>query len=114
LVKITAEGVPRSGVTRVGEVASTTVDPVPVVVPAISAVPLAATTGVVRVVVRVIAGVVVALATVPANPLADTTETDVTVPLVAGAAHAGTPPTTVSTFPVDPIGSLDATLVADS
>ena len=32
-------------------------------------------------VVSVIAGVVVAVATVPANPLADTTETLVTVPL---------------------------------
>ena len=39
-------------------------------------------------VVKVIAGVVVAVATVPANPLADTTEADVTVP-VAAADHVG-------------------------
>jgi len=38
------------------------------------------------VVVRVIAGVVVAVATVPANPFAVTTETLVTVPVV-GVAH---------------------------
>jgi hypothetical protein len=39
----------------------------------------------VTVVDKVIAGVVVALATVPDNPLADTTETLVTVPAPAGA-----------------------------
>jgi hypothetical protein len=38
------------------------------------------------VVVNVIAGVVVGLATVPAKPLLDTTESVVTVPLV-GAVH---------------------------
>lgn len=32
--------------------------------------------------------------------------TDVTVPLVAGGAHAGTPPATVNTLPVDPTASL--------
>ena len=42
----------------------------------------------VTLVVRVMAGVLVAVATVPAKPLADTTETLVTVPLVAGAASA--------------------------
>ena len=57
----------------------------------------------VMLVVSVIAGVVVAVATVPAKPLADTTETLVTVPLVAGAAHVGAPPVVaVSTWPVVP------------
>ena len=46
----------------------------------------------VMLVVRVIAGVVVAVATVPAKPLAVTTDTLVTVPLVAGAAQVGAPP----------------------
>jgi hypothetical protein len=44
------------------------------------------------VVVSVMAGVVVAVATVPANPLAVTTETDVTVPDVAGLAQEGGDP----------------------
>ena len=57
----------------------------------------------VTLVVRVMAGVVVAVATVPAKPLADTTDTLVTVPLVAGAAHVGAPPVVaVSTWPVVP------------
>lgn len=57
----------------------------------------------VMLVVSVIAGVVVAVATVPANPLADTTDTLVTVPLVAGDAHVGAPPVVaVSTCPVVP------------
>ena len=38
-------------------------------------------------VLKVIAGVVVAVATVPAKPLADTTEALVTVPAPAGAAQ---------------------------
>ena len=51
----------------------------------------------------VMAGVVVAVATVPAKPLADTTETLVTVPLVAGAAQVGAPPVVaVKTCPVVP------------
>ena len=55
------------------------------------------------VVVKVIAGVVVAVATVPAKPLADTTDTLVTVPLVAGAAQVGAPPVVaVNTWPVVP------------
>ena len=57
----------------------------------------------VTLVVRVMAGVVVAVATVPAKPLADTTETLVTVPLVAGAAQVGAlPVVAVSTWPVVP------------
>ena len=57
----------------------------------------------VMVVVRVMAGVVVAVATVPAKPLAETTDTLVTVPLVAGLAQVGAPPVVaVSTWPVVP------------
>ena len=56
----------------------------------------------VMVVESVIAGVVVAVATVPASPLADTTDTDVTVP-VAAADHVGVPaPALVSTWPSVP------------
>lgn len=51
----------------------------------------------VMVVDSVIAGVVVAVATVPANPLADTTDTLVTVP-AAAVAQVGVPaPALVST-----------------
>lgn len=57
----------------------------------------------VMLVVSVIAGVVVAVATVPAKPFADTTETLVTVPLVAGAAQVGAPPVVaVKIWPVVP------------
>jgi len=81
-----AEGVPRAGVTRVGLVARTT-EPEPVVLAAEMAVPLPCRMPV-TVVESVIAGVLVAVATVPANPLADTTETLVTVPPEPlGAAH---------------------------
>ena len=53
----------------------------------------------VMVVESVIAGVVVAVATVPASPLADTTDTDVTVP-VAAADQVGVPaPALVNTWP---------------
>ena len=55
------------------------------------------------VVVKVMAGVVVAVATVPAKPLAETTDTLVTVPLVAGAAQVGAlPVVAVNTWPVVP------------
>lgn len=77
-VRTTAEGVPSAGVVSVGEVASTTL-PLPVVVAALMAVPLPDRMPV-MVVVRVIAGVLVAVATVPAKPLAVTTETLETVP----------------------------------
>lgn len=80
-VSTTAEGVPRAGVTSVGEVASTTL-PLPVVVAALMAVPLPDSMPVTDV-VRVIAGVLVAVATVPAKPLAVTTETLETVPAPA-------------------------------
>ena len=54
------------------------------------------------VVESVIAGVVVAVATVPASPLADTTETLVTVP-PPSVAHVGAPaPPLVSTWPSVP------------
>jgi len=77
-VPTNADGVPNAGVTRVGDVANTT-DPDPVVVAALIAVPLPCKIPVMEV-VRVMAGVVVDVATVPANPLALTTETLVTVP----------------------------------
>lgn len=95
-----AEGVPRAGVTRVGLVASTTA-PEPVVVAAEIAVPLPCRMPV-MVVESVMAGVVVAVATVPASPLADTTETEVTVPEVAGEAQAGEPATIVRTCVFEP------------
>ena len=48
---------------------------------------------------RVMAGVVVEVATVPAKPLADTTDTLVTEP-VAGVVHVGAPaPALVKTLP---------------
>jgi hypothetical protein len=60
------------------------------------------------VVVRVIAGVVVAVATVPANPLALTTDTEVTVPDVAGFAHdGGDPVVAVRTCPVVPSANME-------
>ena len=46
----------------------------------------------VMLVVKVIAGVVEALATVPANPFAEATETVVTVPPVEGFVHDGLAP----------------------
>ena len=66
------------------------------------AVPLPFKTPVIEVLI-VMAGVVVDVATVPAKPFADTTETLVTVPLVAGFAQVGAPPVVaVSTWPVVP------------
>lgn len=65
-------------VTNVGDVARTTA-PEPVVVAADMAVPLPESMPVIEV-DMVIAGVVVAFATVPAKPLADATDTEVTVP----------------------------------
>ncbi len=73
-----AVGVPRAGVTSVGEVAKTT-EPEPVVVAAEIAVPLDCNRPV-MLHERVMAGVVVEVATEPARPLALTTETSVTVP----------------------------------
>ncbi len=77
-VRTTAEGVPNAGVVSVGDVAKTTL-PLPVVVAAEIAVPLPDKIPVTDV-VSVIAGVEVAVATVPANPFAVTTETLETVP----------------------------------
>ena len=58
-------------------------------------------------VVSVMAGVVVDVATVPAKPLAVTTETEVTVPFVAGAAKVGTAPAPaeVKTCPTVPVAT---------
>ena len=75
LVKVPLAGVPKTGAIRVGPLFKTTVDPEPVVVAAEIAVPLPARTGLLIEVVSVIAGVVVGLATVPAKPLAVTTDT---------------------------------------
>jgi hypothetical protein len=94
LVRTAEEGVPRAGVTNVGLVAKTTL-PDPVVVAADIAVPFPWRIPVI-VVERVIAGVLVAVATVPAKPLAVTTDTDVTVPVV-GVIQAGKPADTVKT-----------------
>lgn len=77
-VPTSVEGVPRFGVTRVGDVARTTA-PEPVVDAAEIAVPFPERMPV-TVVERVMAGVVVLSATVPAKPFAETTETSVTVP----------------------------------
>ena len=56
----------------------------------------------VTVVESVMAGVVVAVATVPARPFAETTDTLVTEP-PASVAHVGVPaPLLVSTWPVVP------------
>lgn len=55
------------------------------------------------------AGVVVGVATVPANPLADTTDTDVTEPPPpppVGVAHDGSPEAKVRTCVSVPFGSL--------
>jgi hypothetical protein len=84
-------GVPSAGVIRVGLVAKTT-SPDPVVVAALIAVPLPFKTPVMAV-VSVIAGVVVEVATVPVKPLAETTDTEVTVPV---------PPTDVQTGALEP------------
>ena len=55
------------------------------------------------VVERVIAGVVVLLATVPDKPLAETTETEVTVPVPETVLHVGAPlPLLVKTCPEVP------------
>lgn len=84
-VKTAADGVPNAGVVRVGLVAKTTF-PEPVVVAAEIAVPSPFRIPV-TLVERVIAGVDVAVATVPAKPFADTTDTEVTVPIPPGSAH---------------------------
>jgi hypothetical protein len=70
------------------------------------AVPLPDKTPVI-VVLSVIAGVEVDVATVPANPFALTTDTDVTVPEVAGAEDTHLEPLEVRTFPE----ALGATVV---
>ena len=64
-----------------------------------SAVPLPLINPVI-VVVNVIAGVVVAVATVPANPLAETTDAEVTVPLPPVFAMVMLPPPLVIEIPL--------------
>jgi hypothetical protein len=66
---------------------------------AVIAVPSPARTGALTVVDNVMAGVVVAVATVPARPFMLTTDTDVTVPLVAGADETQVVPLLVRTLP---------------
>ena len=78
----------------------------------------------VTLVVKVTAGVVVAFATVPANPLAETTDIVVTVPdpLPAGAAHvpsafkyfpaAASPAAGAGTNPATPPAPLSPTIAA--
>jgi hypothetical protein len=88
-VNVTELGVPKAGVTNVGLVSKTTL-PDPVVVAALIAVPLPFKTPVIAV-VRVIAGVVVELATVPVKPLAETTDTEVTVPVPPTDVQTGAP-----------------------
>jgi hypothetical protein len=77
--RLAAEIVP----VKVGLADKTRVDPLPVVVAADIAVPFPCKNPV-TVVDKVIAGVVVAVATVPANPFAVTTDTDETVPVPDG------------------------------
>jgi hypothetical protein len=90
-VRITEFGVPSVGVTKVGEVASTIVPPLPVTVHPDNAVPLPCRQGDVTVVESVIAGVVVAFATVPAMPFAETTDTVLTEPEPDGVDHVPSP-----------------------
>ena len=89
LVNTPDAGVPNAGVIRAGLVAKTT-SPDPVVVAALIAVPLPFKTPVI-VVVSVISGVVVELATVPVKPLAETTDTEVTVPVPPTDVQTGAP-----------------------
>ena len=70
-------------------------------VAALIAVPLPFSTPV-MVVESVIAGVVVAVATVPFSPLADTTDTEVTVPVAAADQVGALAPALVNTCPVVP------------
>ena len=69
-VNVPLAGVPRIGATSVGPLLSTTVEPVPVVVPALIAVPFPAKTGLLIVVVRVSVGALALPSEVPANPFA--------------------------------------------
>ena len=97
---------PNVGVVKLGDVANTT-EPDPVVVAADIAVPLPDNIPVI-VVDKVNAGVAPPLDE-PANPLADTTDTAVTVPVV-GVDHCGAvaPEFTVNTCPAVPIPNLVA------
>jgi hypothetical protein len=89
LVNTPDAGVPSAGVISVGLVSKTTL-PDPVVVAALIAVPLPFKTPVIDV-VSVIAGVVVEVATVPVKPLAETTDTEVTVPVPPTDVQTGAP-----------------------
>lgn len=80
LVSVPADGVPMFGVVSEGDVASTTVEPEPVVVPATNAPPEPAITGADTVVPSAIAGVVVGFVIVKSKPLPSVPVTLVTVP----------------------------------
>lgn len=79
-VSVAALGVPRFGVVSEGDVASTTVLPLPVVVAALIAVPFPASAGAFIVVVSVSVGAFALPSDVPASPFAVATATLETVP----------------------------------
>lgn len=79
-VSVPLDGVPSAGVTSVGELLNTTVEPDPVVVAAEMAVPLPARTGLLMVVVSVSVGLAALPSDVPASPFAVATDTVDTVP----------------------------------
>lgn len=79
-VSVPLEGVPSAGVTSVGELLNTTVEPDPVVVAAEIAVPLPARTGELTDVVSVSVGALGLPSDVPAKPFAVATATVDTVP----------------------------------
>jgi len=99
-VRVREVGVSSAGEVSEGEVDKTTL-PEPVVDAAETAVPFPCKIPVTEV-ERVIAGVVVAVATVPARPLAETTETDVTVPPPDVLDMVLLPPTVVTVIPEPP------------
>lgn len=113
LLMLVAVATPRTGVTRVGDVARTIVDPVPVVVAATIAVPFPANTGAFTVVESVSWGVAPPEEE-PASPLAVATETAVTVPVVGVAySTAVSPAFTRSTLRALPVReSAGASLVS--
>lgn len=80
LVSVPLAGVPSAGAINVGPLFSTTVLPVPVVVAALMAVPLPASTGLLIDVVRVNVGADALPSLVPANPFAVATDIVETVP----------------------------------
>lgn len=104
-VSVAAEGVPKFGVTNVGDVASTTVLPLPVVVPATIAFPTPAKTGDVTVIAKSIAGVVLGFVTVKLKPLPSFADTPDTVPPPDNPSQLLTAPSVV-TKAVSPCSAL--------